>query len=130
MPAGQIALIVSRDAAAAELTAGLADVGYVVIERRSFVAARHRLTAELRLLITDLRLGDYNGLHLILVAKHKRPDLIALLVAETADDVLQREAESMGATFIVRPERESDLARVVLKLVEHHSADFEPTDAT
>jgi DNA-binding response OmpR family regulator len=114
---GEIALIVSRERAAAELTAALAAVGYVVVEVPSFVAARHRLCPELRLLITDLRLGDYNGLHLILVAKHQRPDLLAIAVAETPDDVLQREAELMEATFIVRPERESDLTRVVLELI-------------
>ena len=56
--------------------------------------------------------------------------MLAIVAAETADDVLQREARSMDATYIVRPEREQDLAQAVVELVRSRpsppSADRRP----
>src|SRR5918999_5169468 len=111
------ALIVRPGCNNDHLVAALESVGYVVIQADSFFVARERLTEDVQLLITDLRLGEYNGLHLALVAKHQHPKVLAIVAAETADDVLQREAGSMDATYIVRPEREQDLARAVVELV-------------
>ena len=113
----RLALIVRPGCNDDHLAAALESVGYVVIQADSFFVARTRLTEDVQLLITDLRLGEYNGLHLVLVAKHQHPKVLAIVAAETADDVLQREARSMDATYIVRPEREQDLARAVVELV-------------
>ena len=113
----RLALIVRPGCNDDHLAAVLESVGYVVIQADSFFVARARLTEDVQLLITDLRLGEYNGLHLALVAKQQHPKVLAIVAAETADDVLQREARSMDATYIVRPEREQDLAQVVVELV-------------
>ena len=112
-----VALIVRCDTRDDELAKALTSAGYVVVTTDTFSAARRRLMTDVELLITDLRLGEYNGLHLVLLAKHQRPDLEAVVIADAADDVLRREAESLDATFMVRHGREQDLVRSVLELV-------------
>jgi CheY-like chemotaxis protein len=99
----RLALIVRPGCNDDHLAAALESVGYVVIQADSFFAARARLTEDVQLLITDLRLGEYNGLHLVLVAKHQHPKVLAIVAAETADDVLQREARSMARRTLCAP---------------------------
>ncbi len=53
----------------------------------------------------------------MLVAKHHRPDVVAVVLADEADHVLKREAASIGATYIVRPDSEEDLAQSVVDVV-------------
>jgi DNA-binding NtrC family response regulator len=51
-------------------------------------------------LITDVRLGAYNGLHLIVLAA---PSMIKIALSAFPDPVIQREAEQAGARFVVKP---------------------------
>jgi DNA-binding NtrC family response regulator len=69
----------------------------------TFERARDRLsTATPDVLVTEVRLGAYNGLHLVLRAKAIRPSLKAIVTSRTADRVLQREAHALGAEFFVK----------------------------
>jgi DNA-binding response OmpR family regulator len=54
-------------------------------------------------LLTEIRLGEYNGLQLVLQGKSVRSDLVALVMSPVDDPVLQADAEKMGATFMVKP---------------------------
>lgn len=64
-----------------------------------FVGAKSRLLTAPRpdLLITNLRLRSYNGLHLVLFAVTSATK--ALVFAETHDVVLAREAQRLGAFY-------------------------------
>ena len=78
--------------------------GYCVTETGSFDEAKHLITrAAPDVLITDLRLGSYNGLHLILRSKVDHPGMAALVTSRFDDPVLQAEAERHHAAFVLRP---------------------------
>ena len=55
------------------------------------------------LLITDLRLGPYNGLHLVLWGRTEHPEMATLVTSRIADPVLEAEARRQRAQFLLRP---------------------------
>jgi DNA-binding NtrC family response regulator len=55
-------------------------------------------------LVTNLRLADYNGLHLVLLAKAARPSTRCVVHSDRPDMYLVREAQTAGA-FFERTER-------------------------
>ena len=78
--------------------------GYQVRSARSFDEAKTLLAAERpHILVTDLRLGQYNGLHLVLRSRSEYPDLAAVVTSRIADPVLEAEAHRQRAHFILRP---------------------------
>lgn len=82
----------------------LTDEGFEVTVAETFAKAKDRLnTRPPALLITEVRLGEYNGLHLVLRGKAQRPTMAALVMSTIPDPVLQTEAEAMGATFLIKP---------------------------
>lgn len=54
------------------------------------------------LLITHVRLGAYNGLQLVLRGRVTAPHMAAIVVSDGADPVLEREAEAMDATLVLK----------------------------
>ena len=55
-------------------------------------------------LIVDVRLGEYNGLQLVLLRREHLPDPVALVVSGFEDPVIMREAEQAGTyAFLVKP---------------------------
>ena len=67
-----------------------------------FEAAKRQLAVQVPdVLITALRLGPYNGLHLILRARADNPTITTIVVVEEDDPVLRRDAEELGAAFVV-----------------------------
>jgi YesN/AraC family two-component response regulator len=70
----------------------------------SFEEARKRLREQtFDVLITDVRLGAFNGLQLAVLARDVNP-LTQLIVFSGFDDsVLRQEAERLGGTYLVKP---------------------------
>ena len=78
-------------------------LGFRVTVADTFQEALERLRVPPALLIAHIRLGEYNGLHLVLRGKAARRDLAAIVTSGVADRVLQTEAEQLGATFVLKP---------------------------
>jgi two-component system, NtrC family, response regulator AtoC len=95
-------LLVDDDAAylsacATILTADAHDV----VACADFDEGRRRLVqGHFDALITDVRLGAYNGLHLIALAA---PSTIKIALSAFYDPVICRDAEQAGARFVVKP---------------------------
>jgi DNA-binding NtrC family response regulator len=71
------------------------------------------------LLITDIRLEEYNGLQLILNSPRTIPTIV---ITGFADPVLEAEARRGGAAYIVKPVQPLQLLEVVAeKLAARHS---------
>ena len=87
----------------AGLTALLRSVGYGVTGAASFEEGRRALQQKPALLMTDVRLGAYNGLHLIIRARAEAPHLPAIVLTGHSDVVVRREAERLGAVYIEKP---------------------------
>ena len=82
---------------AAGMRARLTDAGMRVTLVDTFAAARERLQLMPDLLISEVRLGAYNGLHLAMRAKASA--IPAIILGET-DPVAEREAQNLGATYV------------------------------
>lgn len=79
----------------------LADAGYRILTADSFERAVEVLrTASPDLLILDVRLGEFNGLQLIVTAPHP---IRAIVVTGFVDPVLERDARQLGAEYLVKP---------------------------
>jgi two-component system response regulator YesN len=92
----------------------LGDAGYQVTGVSSYEEALDELGQLPDLLITDVRLGVYNGLQLIVRGRMMNHDLHAIVVTGYADQVVLREALHLHAEHLEKP---VDIDRLVL-LVE------------
>lgn len=87
--------------------------GYVVHQCDGFESARQALqTLKADLLVTDVRLRVFNGLHLIIWSRGRELCPRAVLVGEP-DPVLQKEAERERATYVPLPLDEMTLLDAV-----------------
>ena len=92
--------------------------GYQVRSARNFEDARAMLLAERPdLLITDLRLGPYNGLHLVLWGRTEHPEMATLVTSRVADPVLEAEALRQQALFLLRPVADCQLLDAITTLL-------------
>jgi DNA-binding response OmpR family regulator len=110
----------------------LSSLDFDIMVAESFQDARTSIAAThpLALLVTSVRLREYNGLHLVLRARSARPGLVAIVTAETADPVLQGETERMGATFLVMPTTLDEVAAAVIRtILGPFSPDWSPIRA-
>jgi len=84
-----------------ELVKLLADAGFETMTAATVPEAMRALTATPpHLLITEIRLDSYNGLHLIAMAPKPIP---AIVITGYADPVLEAEARRGGAEYLVKP---------------------------
>jgi len=82
------------------LTAG----GYAVELCSSFEAAKHRLThSPPDVLLTDVRLGAFNGLQLVILVKELFPATTAIVMSAYDDVTLRKEAFHCGASYLQKP---------------------------
>jgi two-component system, NtrC family, response regulator GlrR len=92
----------------------LRDDGHDVVPCQQFDEGRRRLADEhFDALIADVRLGAYNGLHLITLAA---ASTLRIAVSAFRDPVISRDAEQAGARFVVKP---TDCASVSGLLSRH-----------
>jgi DNA-binding NtrC family response regulator len=79
----------------------LRDDGHNVTACSNFTEGRRLLAADhFDALIADVRLGEYNGLHLIALAA---PSMIKIAFSAFVDPVIRRDAEQAGALFLLKP---------------------------
>ena len=79
----------------------LRDDGHDVVACSHFQEGRRRLAQEhFDALIADVRLGAYNGLHLITLAA---PSMTKIVLSAVHDAVIRRDAEQAGARFVLKP---------------------------
>jgi DNA-binding NtrC family response regulator len=91
----------------------LADAGYDVVTCSRFDAAKNYLASHpLDALVTDIRLGEFNGLQLALRASEPERRIAVVVMSAYDDVVSRRDAEAVGR-FILKPfDREELLAQL------------------
>lgn len=90
-----------------------------VVACDSFEKARQMLKDQtFDALITDVRLGAFNGLQLAVMARDMYPDMRLIVFSGFDDPVLRADAEQIGAAYLVKPVASGDL----LKLLERPAA--------
>jgi len=87
--------------------------GYMVTGVSSYEEGRQELAAMPDLLITDVRLGVYNGLQLLMRGRMVNPRLQAIVVTGYADQIVRREAVYLQAEHLEKPVDADRLLQVV-----------------
>ena len=90
-------------------------LGFEATVAATFQEGVERLRLSPLLLVTDIRLAEYNGLHVVLRGKSVKPDLAAIVTSSVADPVLQSEAEHLGATFVLKPVSAEELRAAICR---------------
>ncbi len=86
------------------MRSAFADAGWEVIASSTFEDARQWLrTSTFDVLLTDVRLGAFNGLQLAVIARDADPAIRIIVFSGFDDPVLREEAEHLGATYLVKP---------------------------
>jgi DNA-binding NtrC family response regulator len=101
----------------------LADAGYDVVACARFEDAKSYLVAHAPdLLLTELRLGAFNGLQLAMHFKGEHPNARAIVFSDYEDPVLQQEAVRCGARFVRKPETSAMLLSCLEESSDHPTA--------
>ena len=88
----------------AGIVAALKQAGIEAKGYRGFEDARRYLSEHRPdVLITDVRLGAFNGLQLVLLFKSQQPRGRAIVFSGFDDPVLRQEAARCGARYLVKP---------------------------
>jgi len=64
-------------------------------------------------LITDVRLGAFNGLQLAVIARSNNPDIRVVVFSGFDDPVLRSEAEHAGASYVTKPVQVAQLMNLL-----------------
>ena len=96
------------------LATGLEHAGCNVTAFGRFDEAKRYLAATTPdILLTDVRLGGSNGLHLVVMSKLRHPEMTAVVMTGFDDIVLKKDAEAAGALYVVKPILVSELIELM-----------------
>lgn len=91
----------------------LENAGYRVVAASTVEEAKKAMTADGAgpdLLITDVRMGAFNGLQLVAMNPRRIP---AIVMTGHDDPVIERDARKLGAEFLLKPLDPATLVRMV-----------------
>jgi DNA-binding response OmpR family regulator len=109
-----------------QLAAALRREGCVVAEATTFDEAKRLWSSERpAVLIADVRLGQFNGLQLLLRAKAEREDVKAIITSAVADGVLEAETRRFGGVFRIKPVASAEVIEVLRSWTEAPRAPFD-----
>lgn len=116
----QLALLVDADGE--ELLRSqrvLEDLGFLVFPTRSFTDAQSfLLSASPDLVVADVRLGEYNGLHLAAYSAFHRPSTRFIITHHVHDPVLAADAARLQAIYVVKTENRDLLRKTARRLAD------------
>lgn len=103
--AGKRVLIVDDEAQVlSTLAAFVTRAGFTVETATKFEDAKRLLTTDPPdILVTDVRLGPYNGLQLVLLMREARPEGRIVVLSAFDDPTLRQEASRYQAEYILKP---------------------------
>jgi two-component system, NtrC family, response regulator GlrR len=94
----------------------LRDSMRTVVACDSFEKARQMLKDQtFDALITDVRLGAFNGLQLAVMARDMYPGMSLIVFSGFDDPVLRADAEQIGASYLVKPVGSGELIKLLDK---------------
>ena len=94
----------------------LSEKGFQVTSCSTFEGAKQQIGASRPdIVVTDVRLGAFNGLQLALLARDVRPDARVIVFSGFDDPVLKEDARRAGASYMVKPVTGRALVEAVLE---------------
>ena len=125
MRSGRKFLVVAQTTTlASSLVSWLGESPNQLVLANTYAGAKLQLTANPDVLITEVKLGEYNGLHLALRGQAAG---IPTIVLGPINHGFEREAESLGATYLASDDLDADeLAFAIERVLEDGRRD-QPT---
>jgi DNA-binding response OmpR family regulator len=120
-----LTLIVHVDAGSLKaMMENLRATGHRVLAVSTFEQARHEIEQRpVDVVIADAHLGQFHGLHVILLARHANPTVISVVLSRRDDPILQREVEAAGGMMLVLHPPMDTVVAAVTRRVREVSAD-------
>ena len=101
MRSHSVVLVGNDDGRRNALGDALQQYGFEVVVFQEFRPARRYLELHSpRALVTDIRLGAFNGLHLVLLAREWTPQTTAFVYSAHDDRATREDAASCGAVYV------------------------------
>ena len=121
-------LLVDPDSlAAAASEQALIQMGYRVVPVSTFEEATRQMSLDYPdLLVTKVRLGSFNGLHLLLRCRAEHPDVPVIIVGTSADRTA--DVTRFGAEFVTSPIEPASFLELVATLLSGRTP-YGPTGA-
>lgn len=124
----QILVVSNDDADLAQTLSVLSDAGYHASGASTFEAASRLLANRSPdLVITDECLGNFNGLHVIMRARARHPDVLAIVTTPVRSRGLEADARSLNVECILKPQDPAEWVASIsrtLKVVPEGSSRF------
>jgi DNA-binding response OmpR family regulator len=92
----------------------LRDGGYEVTPVADYLAAKQQLHENrFDLLVSDVRVRSFNGLHLVMQCRREHPDMALMIMTGYDDALMQIEAGRYNAAFVRKPIEPTEFLRSV-----------------
>jgi CheY-like chemotaxis protein len=112
----RILVLDDDDAALDGIVEMLRDMGYVVTGATTYDAAKRLLADDsYDLLITDIRLRGFNGLHLVRQMYRDRPEIGLIIISGYEETMMEVEAGRYGAEFVQKPIKPVEFLKTVAR---------------
>ncbi len=99
-----VLIVDSHASVLAKTIAAFAKAGYAAMGASTFQAAKRLLhNHPPDVLIADLRLGAFNGLHLAVLGRRNNPTMTAIVTHSPADRGLESDAQRLNVAFCRKP---------------------------
>jgi DNA-binding response OmpR family regulator len=113
----RVTIVASNKRLGTRLGSWLSSRGYDVAVVKDFAAARRELDEHPpTVLVTELKLGEYNGLHLAVRTRARFPGTPAIVIGDGDHTGLDAEARQLGAQYLANPLNEHAFTEVVSSL--------------
>lgn len=114
----QIFVVTNDEAALTAMLTVFAEAGYSAAGAATFEDARKWLRTESPdIILTDERLGLFNGLHLLLTARARHPYAALIVTTPDLNRGLEEDARRLNMHCLVKPENVADWAEAVAELL-------------
>ena len=92
-----------------------------VVACTDFRQSRMQLTEQPDALLTDVRVGEFNGVQLALLFRSQNPEGALVVVSGHDDIVIRREIEKLGGVMLLKPTDLTELTRLLLATAQTQS---------
>jgi CheY-like chemotaxis protein len=112
----RILVLDDDDSALAGIVELLRDSGYLVTGATTYDAAKRLLALDAYdLLVTDIRLRGFNGLHLVRQSHRDRPEMAIIIISGYDEPMIEVEAGRYGAEFVRKPIKPATFLQTVAR---------------
>lgn len=116
---GRVLVVHDNPATLKKLETLLVATGCSVTATTSFPLAKRALRdSDIDIVVADVRLGAFNGLHLAVRTRSEYPNRAVIITNASQDVWFEHEAKSYGASFIVDPVHNSGFLETVRRALD------------